>query len=163
MAAKRSVKKAATTARTTVSDKSEKVFTAEEQAAMREYVRERKSAQRRAPSADLTAEVLAKIAAMAPEDRAIGERVHALIMSAAPFLAPRLWYGMPAYAKDGKVVCFFQDAKKFKSRYATLGFSDQAALDEGRMWPTAFALKPLGPTEEARIIALVKRAVSHSR
>lgn len=126
---------------------------------MREHVRELKAARSRPPGADGTSEVLAKIAAMAPEDRALGERVHALITAAAPSLVPRLWYGMPAYANDGKVVCFFQDAKKFKSRYATLGFSDSAALDDGEMWPTAFALKELTDAVETRITALVKRAV----
>jgi uncharacterized protein YdhG (YjbR/CyaY superfamily) len=126
---------------------------------MREHVRELKAARSRPAGADGAPEVLAKIAAMAPEDRAIGERVHALIMAAAPNLSPRLWYGMPAYAKEGKVVCFFQDAKKFKSRYATLGFSDRAALDDGEMWPTAFALKDLTAAAESRISALVKRAV----
>ncbi|HEV7389529.1 MAG TPA: DUF1801 domain-containing protein, partial [Gemmatimonadaceae bacterium] len=93
-------------------------------------------------------------------DRALGERIHAIVKASAPDLSPRLWYGMPAYAKDGKVVCFFQDAKKFKSRYATLGFSDQATLDEGQMWPTAFALKDLTAADQARIGALVKKAVT---
>lgn len=157
MAAKKSVKKAATTARSTASTKAGGGFTAEERSAMRERVRELKSA--RAGEADGASEVLAKIAAMAPADRAMGERVHAVVMAAAPSLVPRLWYGMPAYAKDGKVVCFFQDAKKFKSRYATLGFSDSAALDDGEMWPTAFALRDLTAAAEARITALVKRAV----
>jgi uncharacterized protein YdhG (YjbR/CyaY superfamily) len=104
--------------------------------------------------------VLAKIAAMAAPDRAMAEQLHALIRASAPGLAPKLWYGMPAYAKDGKVICFFQDAQKFKSRYSTLGFSDKAALDEGQMWPTSFALKELTAAEEARISALVKKAVS---
>jgi uncharacterized protein YdhG (YjbR/CyaY superfamily) len=156
MAAKKSVKKAATSARTTPKSKAGEVFTAEERAAMREHVRERKAA---AAGADGTSDVLAKLAAMAPEDRAIGERVHALIMAAAPNLVPRLWYGMPAYSKDGNVVCFFQDAKKFKSRYATLGFSDRAALDDGEMWPTSFALKELTAGAESKISALVKKAV----
>ena len=151
MSAKKAAKKPTT-------GKSADVFTAEERAAMREYVRERKSA--RSGDTDGAAEVLAKIAAMAPADRALAERVHALIMAAAPSLAPRLWYGMPAYSKDGKVVCFFQDAMKFKARYATLGFSDRAALDDGEMWPTSFALKKLTPSDEAKITALVKRAVS---
>ena len=159
MAAKKSVKKAATTATSTMKSKPAEGFTAEERAAMREHVAELKAARSRPAGADGTPEVLAKIAAMAPEDRAIGERVHAIVMTAAPSLTPRLWYGMPAYAKDGKVVCFFQDAKKFKSRYATLGFSDSAALDDGEMWPTAFALKDLTAAAEARIGALVKRAV----
>ena len=105
-------------------------------------------------------EVLAKIADMPESDRAMGERLHAIIKASAPDITPRLWYGMPAYAKDGKVVCFFQNASKFKTRYATLGFSDKANLDEGNMWPTSFALKDLTDKEEARIIALVKNAVS---
>jgi uncharacterized protein YdhG (YjbR/CyaY superfamily) len=151
MAAKKAAKKATT-------EKGAEVFTAEERAAMRDYVRERKSA--RTGDTDGAAEVLAKIAAMAPTDRALAERIHALVMAAAPSLAPRLWYGMPAYAKDGKVVCFFQDAQKFKSRYSTLGFSDKAALDDGEMWPTSFALKQLTASDEAKITALVKRAVS---
>ena len=104
--------------------------------------------------------VLAQIAAMPGADRAIGERLHAIIKASAPVLSPKLWYGMPAYARDGKVVCFFQSAQKFKTRYATLGFSDKANLDEGHMWPTAFALKEVTAAEEARIGALVKKAVS---
>ena len=104
--------------------------------------------------------VLAKLAAMPAPDRAMGERLHAIIKASAPGLSPKLWYGMPAYAKDGKVVCFFQDAQKFKTRYATLGFSDKATLDEGHMWPTGFALKELTAADEARIAALVKKAVS---
>jgi uncharacterized protein YdhG (YjbR/CyaY superfamily) len=160
MAAKKSAKKAtATSAKSTKSGKVAVGFTAEERAAMREHARELKAARSRPAGADGTSEVLAKIAAMAPEDRALGERIHALITAAAPTLVPRLWYGMPAYAKNGNVVCFFQDAKKFKSRYATLGFSDRAALDDGEMWPTAFALKDLTAAAEARISALVKRAV----
>ena len=155
----KAVKKAATTARSTAGSRADAAFTAEERAAMREHVQERKAARSRPAGADGTPEVLAKIAAMAPEDRAIGERIHALITAAAPALTPRLWYGMLAYSKDGNVVCFFQDAKKFKSRYATLGFSDKAALDDGEMWPTAFALKKLTPATEAKISALVKRAV----
>ncbi len=131
-------------------------FTAEERAAMRERARELKAA---SSGASEEAAVVAKIAAMPAPDRAIGERLHAIIRASAPELAPKLWYGMPAYARDGKVVCFFQDAAKFKSRYATLGFSDQAALDDGRMWPTTFALKELTPAEEARIVALVRSAV----
>ena len=104
--------------------------------------------------------MLAKIAEMPEPDRTMGERLHAIIKASAPALLPRLWYGMPAYAKDGKVVCFYQNAQKFKTRYATLGFSDKANLDEGNLWPTAFALKELTATEEARIAALVKKAVS---
>src|SRR5207244_2778348 len=113
----------------------------------------------RADKADGESAVLATIAAMPELDRALGERLHAIIKASAPGLSPRLWYGMPAYAKDGKVVCFFQGAQKFKTRYATLGFSDKATLDEGHMWPTAFALKELTPADEARIDELLKRAV----
>ena len=133
-----------------------KGFTAEERAAMKERARELK----RPDKADGEAEVLAKIAEMREPDRAMAERLHALIKANAPDLAPRTWYGMPAYAKDGKVVCFFKSAQKFKSRYATIGFSDKANLDEGGMWPTDFALKELSGAEEARIEALVKKAVS---
>ena len=131
---------------------------------MRKRAQEQKAARRsRAGAAREESEegaVLAKITAMAPPDRALGERLHAIIRTSAPGLAPKLWYGMPAYAKDGKVVCFFQDARKFKSRYATLGFSDGATLDEGHVWPTSFALTELTADDEARIGALVKRAVS---
>jgi uncharacterized protein YdhG (YjbR/CyaY superfamily) len=126
-------------------------FTAEERAAMKERAAERKAAQ-------TEAEVLAKIAELPQPDRALAERIHALVKAAAPELAPRTWYGMPAYSKDGKVLCFFQSAQKFKTRYATLGFSDTASLDEGTMWPTAFALTELTADDEARIAALVKRA-----
>lgn len=129
---------------------------------MRERARELKTAGRAGPGAakaDGESDVLAKIAAMPEPDRAMAERVHALVMSAAPDLSPRLWYGMPAYAKDGNVVCHFQDAQKFKSRYATLGFSDKAKLDDGSMWPVAFALASLTPADEARIGELVKKAV----
>ena len=132
-----------------------KGFTAEERAAMKDRVQELKASQTDGESA-----VLAKIAAMREPDRAMGKRLHAIIMATAPDLSPRTWYGMPAYAKDGKVVCFFQSGQKFKTRYATLGFSDQAKLDEGHMWPTAFALKELTAAEEARIAALVQQAVS---
>ncbi len=131
-----------------------KAVTAEERAAMKEYAAELKKGETGEP------DVLEKIAAMPAPDRAKAERLHAIIKEAAPELSPRTWYGMPAYAKDGKVVCFFQSAAKFKSRYATLGFSDQANLDEGDMWATAFALKELTPAVEERIVALVKRAVS---
>src|SRR5882724_4991561 len=123
----------------------------------------KKPAARPGPRADKTdgeSAVLAKIAEMPGPDRALGERLHAIIKASAPALSPRLWYGMPAYAKDGKVVCFFQSAQKFNTRYATLGFSDTANLDEGALWPVAFALKELTATEEARISALVKKAVS---
>ena len=139
-------------------------FTAEERAAMRERAREMKAAARRSPPgarADGESEVLAKLAAMAPSDRALGEHLHAIIKANAPDLSPRLWYGMPAYAnQNGNMVCFFQDAHKFKTRYATLGFSDKAHLDEGNMWPSAYALKQLTAAEEERIAALVKKAVS---
>jgi len=138
-------------------------FTDEERVAMREHVRELKAAARpgaRASEADEEGAVLAKIAGMPEPDRGMAQRLHALIKASAPVLLPRLWYGMPAYAKDGKVVCFFQDANKFKTRYATFGFSDKANLDEGAMWPVAFALKELTAAQEATISALVKRAVS---
>jgi uncharacterized protein YdhG (YjbR/CyaY superfamily) len=143
--------------------KASKAFTDDERAAMRERAQEVKSATRRGSrgtKADGESDVLAKIAEMPDHDRAIAERLHAVIMASAPGLAPRTWYGMPAYAKDGKVVCFFQGAHKFKTRYATLGFSDKANLDEGAMWPNAFALKELTAAEEARISALVKKALS---
>jgi hypothetical protein len=119
-----------------------------------------KKAAPRADKADGESAVLAKIAAMPEADRVLGERLHAIIKASAPALTPRLWYGMPAYAKNGKVVCFFQSAQKFKTRYATLGFMHEANLDDGAMWPTAFALKELTAAEEARIAALVKKAVS---
>jgi hypothetical protein len=137
-------------------------FTDEERAAMRERARELKASARRGPRADKEdgeRDVLAKIAEMPEPDRAMAERLHALITATAPDLSPRTWYGMPAYAKDGSVVCFFQSAQKFKSRYATLGFSDKAKLDDGAMWPTAFALRELSRAEEERIAALVKQAV----
>ena len=138
-------------------------FTAEERAAMKEHAQELKTAARRGPraaEADAESDVLAKIAEMPEPDRALGERLHAIIKASAPALSPRTWYGMPAYAKDGKVVCFFQSAQKFKARYATLGFSDAANLDDGAMWPTAFALTELTAADEARIGALVTKAVS---
>jgi uncharacterized protein YdhG (YjbR/CyaY superfamily) len=138
-------------------------FTEDERAAMKERVQELKREARGGPrgaQADGESEVLAKIAEMPEPDRAMAQRLHAVIKSTAPILSPKTWYGMPAYAKDGKVVCFFQSAQKFKSRYATFGFSDQASLDDGAMWPTAFALKELTAAEEARISALVKKAVS---
>ena len=144
---------------TTAISKKVKGFTDEEKAAMREYIQEQKAA----AGADGESAVRDKIAGMKEPDRSMAKRVHAIIKASAPTLAPRLWYGMPAYAKpgkDGKIVCFFQDAQKFKSRYSTLGFSDKANLDEGAVWPVAFALKGLSPAEEARIAALVKKAVS---
>ena len=139
-------------------------FTADERAAMKDHARETKKAARRGSPADKAAEaerdVLAKIAEMRESDRAMAERVHAVVVANAPTLAPRLWYGMPAYALDGKVVCFFQSADKFKARYATLGFSDQAKLDEASMWATSFALTEVTPEVETRIAALVQQAVS---
>jgi uncharacterized protein YdhG (YjbR/CyaY superfamily) len=138
-------------------------FTDEERAAMKERARELKAESRRgarANKADGESDLLAKIAEMQGPDRAMAERLHALITASAPILSPKTWYGMPAYAKDGKVVCFFQSAQKFKSRYATFGFSDEANLDEGAMWPTSFALTELTVAAEARISELVKKAVS---
>jgi uncharacterized protein YdhG (YjbR/CyaY superfamily) len=134
-----------------------KGFTPEEKAAMKERARELKRA---ASKADGERDLLAKIAEMPKTDRAMAKRIHAIVKASAPDLSPRTWYGMPAYAKDGTVVCFFQSAQKFKSRYATLGFSGKANLDDGAMWPTSFALKELNAAEEARIAALVKQAVS---
>jgi uncharacterized protein YdhG (YjbR/CyaY superfamily) len=137
-------------------------FTDEERAAMRERAQELKATARRGTGAgkgDGESDVLAKIAEMSQPDRGMAERLHVLVMTSAPDLSPRTWYGMPAYAKDGDVVCFFQSAQKFKSRYATLGFSDKANLDDGTMWPTYFALTDLTPAEEAKISALVKKAV----
>jgi uncharacterized protein YdhG (YjbR/CyaY superfamily) len=147
---------------TTAAGKKLTGFTDEERAAMKDRVQEMKAEARRGSStdkADDEGEVLAKIAALQPADRAKAERLHAIIKTHAPALSPKTWYGMPAYAKNGNVVCFFQSAQKFKTRYATLGFSDKANLDEGQMWPTAFALKDLTTAEEARIRELVKRAV----
>src|SRR5262249_45106179 len=138
-------------------------FTDEERAAMKEHGRERKAAARRGPraaKADGESDVLAKIAGMREPDRALAERLHALIKASAPALSPTTWSGQPAYARDGKIVCFFQPAQKFKTRYATLGFNDTANLDDGAMWPVYFALKDLTASDEARIAALVKKAVS---
>jgi uncharacterized protein YdhG (YjbR/CyaY superfamily) len=144
-----------------MTNKKSKGFTNEEQAAMKERAKELKAEARAKKSkADGESDVLAKIAEMPEPDRALAERLHAIITASAPALSPKTWYGMPAYARDGKIVCFFQSAQKFKSRYATLGFSDEANLDEGAMWPTSFALTALTATEEAKIIALVKQAVS---
>lgn len=148
---------------TTAVDKKSEGFTDEERAAVKERAQELKAAARRGPRADKAdgeAAVLATIAAMPEPDRAIGERLHAIITARAPALSPRLWYGMPAYARDGKVVCFFQSARKFKTRYATLGFMHDANLDDGAMWPTAFALTELTAAEEARIGALVTKAAN---
>jgi uncharacterized protein YdhG (YjbR/CyaY superfamily) len=132
-------------------------FTAEERAAMKERAKETKKGGKKA---DGTAEVLEKIAAMSDADRAIAQRLHEIITTAAPELSPKTWYGMPAYAKAGKVVCFFQDAAKFRSRYATLGFQDAANLDDGDFWPTSYALAGLTPAVEKQIVALVKKAIS---
>ena len=150
------------TRRTTASTKKSKGFTDEERAAMKERAQELKAEGRgpRAGKAAGESDVLAKIAEMPKPDRAMAKRIHAIVKASAPDLSPRTWYGMPAYAKDGKVVCYFQSADKFKSRYATFGFNDKANLDEGAMWPTSFALKELTAAEEARIGALVKKAVS---
>ena len=142
---------------TSVKRKAVKGFTDEEKGAMRQRVKELQAAK---DAVEGESAVLAKIATMAAPDRAMGKRLHAIVKASAPALTPKLWYGMPAYARDGKIVCFFQDAKKFKTRYATLGFSDAANLDEGAMWPVAFALEKLTGADEARIGALVKKAVS---
>jgi uncharacterized protein YdhG (YjbR/CyaY superfamily) len=142
---------------TTATGKTSKGFTDEERAAMRERAQELKAEARKA---DGESAVLAKIAEMPEPDRAMATRLHAIIKASAPALSPKTWYGMPAYAKDGKIVCFFQSADKFSARYATFGFNDVANLDEGAMWPTSFALKELTATEEAKIAALVKKAVS---
>lgn len=133
-----------------------KVFTPEEKAAMKELIKERKAS---ANKAEAEADCLAKIAEMPPSDRKMAERLHKLIASTAPQLAAKTWYGMPAYAKDGNVVCFFQSAEKFKARYATLGFTDKANLDDGEMWPTYYALKTLTTAGEAKIATLMKRAL----
>lgn len=156
MTAKKGTQKSAKT--TTAIGKTSEGFTDEERVAMKERAKELKA--ERAGKADGESDLLAKIAALPEPDRAMCARLHALIKASAPALAPRLWYGMPAYAKDGKVVCFFRDTQKFKERYMTLGFNEVANLDEGAMWPTAFALKELTAAEEARIGALVKKTVS---
>ena len=161
MSPKKDTQKSAKSA--TVTGKKVKGFTDEERAAMKERARELKAEARRGPraeKADGESDVLAKIAEMPEPDRAMAERVHAIINASAPALSPRTWYGMPAYAKDGNILCHFQPAQKFKTRYATLGFSDKANLDEGTVWPVAFALKELTAADEARIGALVKKAVS---
>ena len=133
--------------------KKSSVFSAEERAAMKEYIKEKKEGN------EGEAVVLAKIAKMKEPDRVMAKKLHGIIMAAAPGLAPRLWYGMPAYAMDGKTICYFQDANKFKSRYGTLGFSDKARLDDGDFWPIAYAVMKLTPAEEKKITALVKKAV----
>ena len=163
MAERKPVKKGTQQSAKRTTGKASKGFTGEERAAIRERAQELKAAARRGPrasKADAESDVLAKIAEMPESDRALAERLHAIIKDSAPALSPRTWYGMPAYAKDGNVVCFFQSAQKFKSRYATFGFNDSANLDEGAMWPTAFALTKLTKADEAKIAALVKRAVS---
>jgi uncharacterized protein YdhG (YjbR/CyaY superfamily) len=152
MTAKKGTQKSARS--TSAIGKKSKGFTAEERAAMKEYLQEK------AGKGEGESAVLAKIAAMPEPDRTMAKRLHEIVKTTAPALAPRLWYGMPAYARDGKVVCFFQSAQKFKTRYATFGFSDKANLDEGAMWPTAFALTEMTADDEARIGALVKKAVS---
>jgi uncharacterized protein YdhG (YjbR/CyaY superfamily) len=143
--------------RTTATNRRTQRFTDEERAAMKERSRELKAAKDRANG---ESEVLAKIAAMQKSDRELAKRFHAIVTASAPTLSPRTWYGMPAYAKDGKIVCYFRDAQKFKERYAIFGFNDKANLDDGAMWPVTFALKELTAKEEARISALVKKAVS---
>ena len=163
MSPKKNTRKSAKTI--TTIDKKSKGFTDEERAAMKERARELKADARRGPrgkknKADGESDVLAKIAAMPEPDRAMATRLHSIIKASAPALSPKTWYGMPAYAKDGDVVCFFQSAKKFNTRYATFGFSDAANLDEGAVWPVAFALTKLTAAEEARIGALVKKAAS---
>jgi uncharacterized protein YdhG (YjbR/CyaY superfamily) len=155
MSAKNATRKSAK--RTTDVDKKSRGFTDEERAAMKERSQELKTEARKA---DGETALLAKLAEMPEPDRAMGERLHAIVKASAPDLSPKTWYGMPAYAKDGKVVCYFQSAHKFKSRYATFGFNDSANLDEGAMWPTSFALKELTAAAEAKIGALVKKAVS---
>jgi uncharacterized protein YdhG (YjbR/CyaY superfamily) len=158
-------KKAAqkSTKRDTATNSKSKGFTDEERAAMKERAQELKAEARRGGKKDKTdgeGDVLAKIAAMRGPDRAMAKRLHAIVKASAPGLSPKTWYGMPAYAKDGKVVCFFQSAQKFKSRYATFGFTDAANLDQGALWPVSFALKELTAAAEAKIAALVKKAVS---
>ena len=145
------------TKRATPTSKSPTVLTADERAAMKELVQERKA---QARGEDGESAVLGKIAEMPEPDRAMAERLHAIVKASAPSLSPKTWYGMPAYAKDGKVVCFFQSAAKFKARYVTFGFSDKANLDDGNMWPTYFALKELTSAEEKKIAGLVKKAAS---
>jgi uncharacterized protein YdhG (YjbR/CyaY superfamily) len=157
MAERKAAKRGTRRSAKSTTGKASKRFTDEERVAMRERARELKAAERRT---DGESDVLEKIAEMPEPDRAKAERLHGIVKTSAPALSPRTWYGMPAYAKDGKVVCFFQSAQKFKTRYATFGFSDKANLDEGAMWPTSFALKELTDAEEARIGELVKKAVS---
>lgn len=159
MSAKKETQKSAKT--TSAINKMSKGFTDEERAAMKARVQEMKAEGRaNKDKMDGESDVLAAIAAMAEPDRTMAKRLHEIIKTTAPALSPKTWYGMPAYARDGKVVCFFQSAQKFKTRYATFGFSDAANLDEGALWPVAYALKTLTATEEARIVALVKTALS---
>jgi uncharacterized protein YdhG (YjbR/CyaY superfamily) len=161
MAERKSAKKGTKTSAKTATGKASQKFTDDERAAMKERARELKSEARASKNkADGEKDVLAKIAEMPGPDRAMAKRIHAVVKASAPDLWPKTWYGMPAYARDGKVVCFFQSAEKFKTRYATFGFSDEANLDEGGMWPTAFALHKLTAADEARIGALVKKAVT---
>jgi uncharacterized protein YdhG (YjbR/CyaY superfamily) len=155
MSAKKATQKSAKS--TTATNKKSNGFTAEERAAMRERAKELKAEARKA---DGESALLAKIAEMKGSDRAMAKRLHAIVKASAPALSPKTWYGMPAYAKDDKVVCYFQSAQKFNSRYATFGFNDTANLDEGAMWPTSFALKKLTAAEEKKIAALVKKAVN---
>ncbi|MEU6412857.1 DUF1801 domain-containing protein [Microbispora sp. NPDC046933] len=149
-----------TTKTTTAKGQKYDGFTEEERDAMKQRAKELKTSARRGAKADTESEVLAKIAEMAEPDRVIAERLHALIKASAPELTAKLWYGMPAYARDGKMICFFQSAAKFKARYATLGFSDEAALDEGAMWPASYALTEITADVEARIGALLRQALS---
>jgi uncharacterized protein YdhG (YjbR/CyaY superfamily) len=161
MAERKPAKKGTTRSATTAAGKTPQGFTDDERAAMKERAQELKAeARRKSGKADGEQDVLAKIAEMSEPDRAMAERLHAIVRASAPALSPRTWYGMPAYAMDGKVVCFFQSAQKFKTRYATFGFSDSANLDDGAMWPTGFALAKLTAVEEAKIGALLKKAVS---
>ena len=163
MAERKPAKKGTQQSAKSTTGKASKGFTGEERAAMRERAQELKAAARRGPragKADGESDVLAKIAEMPEPDRTMAERLHAIIKASAPALSSRTWYGMPAYAKDGKMFCFFQPAQKFKTRYATLGFSDAAHLDEGNMWPNAYALTELTAADEKRVGALVKKAVS---
>jgi uncharacterized protein YdhG (YjbR/CyaY superfamily) len=155
MSARKATQKSAK--RTTAGGSTSKRFTDEERAAMKERAQELKAEARKA---DGEGALLAKIAEMQGSDRVLAKRLHAIVTASAPTLSPKTWYGMPAYAKDGKIVCFFQSAEKFKARYATFGFSDEANLDEGAMWPTSFALKKLTPAGEKKIVALLKKAVS---
>ena len=158
MAESKTAKSTRTTAKgPTAKRKTATGLTADERAAMKAYLKEQKAA---AQGADMLRELLDRIAEMPAKDRSMAKRIHEIVIAAAPSLEPRTWYGMPAYAKDGKVICFFQSAEKFKARYATFGFEEAANLDDGAMWPTAFALKALTAKEEARIRALVKKAVS---